>query len=345
MVAERLKSITSYPAWLVLLAFCLISWFGFEPSGWLVYLPFLVSMVFLGLPHGAVDHLVPYRLQDKPVTLGSLSLFMLVYISISLLYGVVWWFFPALSAIGFIALTWFHWGQGDLYALRRFVSPLAPYDMLQSWLAVIIRGGLPMLMPLIAFPEVYIGFMNDLIGQISPQNLIDVDQQNLALIIWWISLAFAAAVFLYLARGIWLSRNRSERLSVLIDGLEISLLWVYFSAVTPILAVGIYFSVWHSLRHICRLIMIERQAQLDISRRQLWHGFVQFLKDSTPLTGVSLIFLSLLTLFLTGQTANLSELTAIYLILIAMLTLPHTLVVIWMDLLEFSSGQIQQVGS
>lgn len=341
MDQHLIKHLISYPVWFILLAFSSLAWMGFEPTGWLVYLPFLISMVFLGLPHGAIDHLVPYRLRRRPLTIPSLIRFIVGYLLIGLLYGVAWWFFPILSAASFILLTWFHWGQGDLYTIRRFLGPTTPSDRLQNRLAILIRGGLPMLVPLIAYPDIYLGFMNEVVGQLTAEQ-ISIDLAGIRHWLSWTQGLFLSVVLVYLSRGLWLSRRLPSSLrETVLDGIEILILWVYFSTVTPILAVGIYFSVWHSLRHICRLILIQDLQTAEKSRGMLLSRFANFFKASAPLTLVSLLFLALLTWSLSDGVTDLSELISIYLILIAMLTLPHTFVVVWMDRVEDLGNEVE----
>ncbi|MEL7362810.1 MAG: hypothetical protein AAFN13_12120, partial [Bacteroidota bacterium] len=54
---------------------------GVEPDGLWIYLPFLLSVVLLGLPHGAVDHVVLLRLRDAPFQAGPLLRVLTPYLA------------------------------------------------------------------------------------------------------------------------------------------------------------------------------------------------------------------------------------------------------------------------
>ncbi|MEM8863043.1 MAG: Brp/Blh family beta-carotene 15,15'-dioxygenase, partial [Chloroflexota bacterium] len=178
MLNQSLNRTVFYSAWLILTVFLLLEWLGLSlRNGW-EFVPFVVSMLFLGLPHGAIDHLVPYRLQQSSVTIRSLILFLVGYLLIAGFYGVFWWLTTAASAIFFILLTWFHWGQGELYIVEKFISP-RKRSAGWSLLIVLVRGGLPMLVPLFAFPDVYIQFVNQMIGVVSSGALISIPTDSL----------------------------------------------------------------------------------------------------------------------------------------------------------------------
>jgi beta-carotene 15,15'-dioxygenase len=81
----------------------------------------VVGIVFLGLPHGALDHLVPLRMGfawgKNPL---GISLYLLAYMAIAALYFGLWLWQPLLAFIGFLLATVFHWGQGDVRFLEIF---------------------------------------------------------------------------------------------------------------------------------------------------------------------------------------------------------------------------------
>lgn len=85
------------------------------------YVPLVVSAVVLGLPHDAIDPLAAARV----------------------------------AGAAFIALTWFHWGQGDRHAMRAFVDRAYLPTRRRRALFVAVRDGFPMLVPLVAWPDQY----------------------------------------------------------------------------------------------------------------------------------------------------------------------------------------------
>jgi Brp/Blh family beta-carotene 15,15'-monooxygenase len=328
------RRILLYPSWAIITALIVLAASGVQLEGWVAYLPFAISLVLLGLPHGAVDHLVPFRLRGEAVTVKPLLGIVVAYLTLSALYAVAWWLVPAASALFFILLTWFHWGQGELYATQRFIGLFQRAGWLQIVLTIAVRGSLPMLIPFLAFPDVYLGFLNEMTTAVSPTASIPL---TLAQIQAWLPALWAAFGFtlaIYLSLGWRYASHTNQKQAWLTDAGEIMLLLVYFSLVPPVLAVGVYFCVWHSVRHIARLLLTDPPAARAWREGRLPTAIWKFMRDSWPLTVVSLLFLGALFVLLVDNPTDLRQLTAVYLVLISVLTLPHTVVVSWMDSTE-----------
>lgn len=106
---------------------------------------------------------------------------------------------------------------------------------------------------------------------------------------------------------------------------ELTVLSVFFSAVPPVLAVGLYFTFWHAIRHILRLELLDPTSRAALQRGGLLQPFRRFNKDALPLTVCAIGLL--VAVALAVHHAGLGT----YLLLIAALTTPHTAVVVWMD--------------
>jgi len=70
-----------------------------------------LMLVFLGIPHGAVDHLVAQRIAKHQKETFKLAPFIIKYLGIMFAFGVCWQFFPQLSFILFIGISIFHFGD------------------------------------------------------------------------------------------------------------------------------------------------------------------------------------------------------------------------------------------
>lgn len=332
MTALRIR--TTRPVMLISWSVCLIAsaivLFGATPSPAIQFIPFALSMVFLGLPHGAVDHLIPFRLLKRSVSVRGLAAIIAAYVALAGVYLLAWIIAPLPSALFFILLTWFHWGQGDLHALLRLHRAQHVRTTPTRLLAILIRGGLPMLIPLIAFPDIYLAVLDSFVQVFRPNvtayaslTLSFTARLSVALIFALIVVAYAAITRRQAttpaAARLW------QR-----DLFEIGLLVVFFATVPPVLAVGLYFCFWHSLRHIARIISLDNG--LSSTDAIDWRaGFARFVRDSIPLTAISLTFLVVVYVGVTQFSSNSADLLALYLVLISALTLPHTAVVLWMD--------------
>ena len=71
----------------------------------------LLLLAGLGIPHGAADHLVAGELSKRTNKSFHIYSFILTYLVVMLAYGILWYFFPLVSFIIFIAISVFHFGD------------------------------------------------------------------------------------------------------------------------------------------------------------------------------------------------------------------------------------------
>jgi Brp/Blh family beta-carotene 15,15'-monooxygenase len=295
-----------------------------------VYAPFALSVVVLGLPHGAVDHLVPGRLGGG-VTVRSVLWVVAVYLVLMALYAGAWFLAPTASFAFFVALTLFHWGQGDVYALLALDGAEHLPTTAERGLALLVRGGLPMLAPLVASPERYRAVA---LGVVS---LFGADTAALAPAFSPTGRLAAAGGLLALSvLGVVLGglrvRGGAARTPWLVDAGEVALLWGFFALVPPVLAVGLYFCLWHALRHVARLLLSTESAARSLAAGDSLAALGRFARDAAPLTALSLAVFAGLALAVPNAPAERTGYLGLYLVGIAVLTLPHVAVVTWMDL-------------
>ncbi|WP_276300153.1 Brp/Blh family beta-carotene 15,15'-dioxygenase [Halorussus lipolyticus] len=286
------------------------------------YLPFLASLVVFGLPHGGADHLAVARLGgSRPwVAVGA------AYLVGGAAYLGVWLVSPAVGFASFIALTWYHWGQGDLYVLLSVGDHLRTRGQRLSALAV--RGGIPMVVPLVGFPGVYRSVAEATIRLFDPGIVGSAALAAAFRPETRLALGGGLAALSVGALAVGAVRTGTESRSWRIDALETGLLWAYFLVVPPILAVGLYFCLWHSVRHVARLLVVEDESALEPDR--LGPALAGFGRDALPNTVGALAVLGGLAVVAPPEEGLLS-LLGLYLVLLAVLTLPHTAVVTWMD--------------
>lgn len=318
------------PSWTSTLLLVLLFAAGLEVSTRLQYVPFALSLLFFGLPHGAVDHLVPGRLSGKDASVRSMLGVVALYLVLASVYLALWFTVPAAAFALFIVLTWFHWGQGDLYsllALGRAEYLRSPY---LCPLTILVRGGLPMLVPLLAFPEVYRGIAGSIIGLFTPGDIGAISwvfEPTFRLIA---ALLYAALMLFTLVLG-YRRSGKGSRGAFWLDAAETVMLASYFSLVPPVLAVGIYFSLWHALRHVARLMLLGKVSAAALRQGRALAALGSFFRDAAPLTLAALMILGGLYFVVPGGVGGPDTLLALYLVLISILTLPHVVIVALMD--------------
>jgi Brp/Blh family beta-carotene 15,15'-monooxygenase len=297
------------------------------------YVPLVVSALLLGLPHGAIDHLAVARVRDESVTIRSL-------LGVGVLYGVLgggylvaWFVIPVAAFAFFIMLTWAHWGQGDVHALVALEGVEHLRTTGQRLATATVRGGLPMLVPLLLGSEQYQEVATLLIGRFGVEAAVlgPLFQAETRV---GLGVGFALLTIGTLIIGAHRAPNGVADAGWKRDSGETLLLWIFFLVVPPILAVGVYFCLWHSVRHIARLVTLDTDGEQALRQGQVTSAFVGFARDAAPLTLLSLLFLGGFYLLIPVRPATLPETIGLYLILIAVLTLPHVAIVSLMDHVE-----------
>lgn len=297
-------------------------------------LPVLVaSILILGLPHGAVDHLLRPRARGR--SLGARWALVVggTYLVTGGAYLLVWVVAPAVGFWSFILLTWFHWGQGELYPLTRLAGVEHVDGPRRRLLAVLSRGSLPMLVPLVAFPGQYrvvadaaVGVVG---GSLGPTEMMFEPAGRTA-----VGLVVTALVVVNLGVGARSVRRcrPADRRGWLLDAGETVGLVAYFLVVPPVLAIGLYFTLWHSLRHAVRYVSLADVPTDEGIRAEIR----LFARDSAPLTLAAIGILIALAAIVpgsprTGVGVDPLGFVGVYLLLLAVLTLPHVVFVSSLD--------------
>lgn len=290
------------------------------------YLPLVASGLLFGMPHGAVDYVAFPRARRGEVTVRGIGVAVALYAVVGGAYLLAWVVAPVAAAVGFILLTWFHWGQGEVYALRGLFGVDHLEDATGQALTVVVRGGLPMLVPLLAFPGRYRAVVDSFVGPfgggVGQWALFEPGARAI------LGGGFALVTVLTLTRG---RLRATDRRGWRIDAAEVGLLWVFFLAVPPILAVGAYFTVWHSVRHIARVVVLDSEAADAFANRQWLPAIRQFAVEAAIPTVLALLGVAVLWVALDLSSTTVASATGVYLVGIAVLTLPHTVVVTVLD--------------
>jgi len=308
------------------------------------YLPLVASAVVFGMPHGAVDYVALPRALRGRVDLRGVTAVSGLYLLAGGAYLLAWLLVPLPAAAFFILLTWFHWGQGDLYALRELYGAGHVDDRPQQALTVLVRGGLPMVVPLVGFPGEYRAVLATF-----------VEPFGASVGSWWlfgtvprlgVAVLFGGLIGLTLLRGRVRSADPGPDPGVAdgrehdpggadrawrLDAAETLLLSVYFLLVEPVLAVGLYFCLWHSVRHILRVVLLDRRAVAALRDRRWLSPVARFGLEAAVPTLLALGLVGTLWVAVPVSVGSLAGATGLYLVAIAVLTLPHTVVVLALD--------------
>lgn len=285
------------------IALVAVTWwaFGIEP-GWALYLPWAMSVVVFGLPHGAADHIVWASIRGPQLKLlGVLA----GYVGIMAGYAVVWWVAPGIAVAIFIGMTIWHWGSAD--AVHSFKRAGAVLRSPMWFLASVCRGVLPMLAPLVFYPEVVLS----VVAGWSPT----IDSARLASMI---PHAFWMLATIVILQAGWLLAMKRINAPMRLEVVETAILTFLLLAVHPLVSVGAYFTFWHAWHHDRRLTKWYRS-----DNHELWSR--SKMQDQTIIMTITLVGLIGTLMVLPPSQSTFS----FYLIAISVLTMPH-IVVVWM---------------
>jgi len=262
---------------------------------------FLASAIILGVPHGACDPWVPGWVRQTPSRIPFLIGFFVLYLLLSFLYLLVWKAAPFGATVFFLFLTAWHWGTAD-------ASLLYPPGL--RWLGFGLGRGLWVMLAPFAFHTLEAWRVVLLMAPAAGPAPSPLFFQSLLVAPFLLTLA---------------SRPGKTEWG------ETLLLLLLLALTPPLVGVGTYFVAFHAWRHLLRLAEIRDLLNPSLEPRVWLKSLGQLLVFAIPLTVATLLFLPLLPRFLGLHPSNQEQWVGSYLILLAVLTLPHAILVGWMD--------------
>jgi Brp/Blh family beta-carotene 15,15'-monooxygenase len=281
------------------------SWLGEESLNWQVAIA--VIALAIGIPHGALDHLVTLP-RTNPL---KMALFISIYVAIAL---VAIWAILQWNVWGFIAVVMMsslHFGIGD----SAFIAELnnlngGKRSQLATWGYALVGGFVPVVIPLI-----------------NSRSTQALEKVNPVLVDWHHGLdsELLIAVALLSTVGLLiLARERQFR-----DLIDLLALIALVSFAPPLVAFATYFGCWHAMRHTARLSSLLPQSQLKYSEARSLQAFLKAVIPGLPALAGTLIFVLLLAGFMRESITD--KFLWLTLVTIWALTVPHMLVTSRLD--------------
>lgn len=258
-----------------------------------------LSIVLLGIPHGALDHLVEARNSSIRRKKFSLFSFLVLYMGKMILFGIIWIIYPPIAFLVFLVISSIHFGETDLLVMS---DAKGTPVWLQLSHGALILGFLLLshvnetMAILNSFPVVFPAWLK-------PEQW---EQQVPFLLL---ALTGIHAMILY---GTVSSSTEFAWINYLI---KTTLLILLMTLLPLILAFTFYFGFWHSF-HALNAI----RGHLSDSNTPL--PWSQVLKRSIPFSLAAFILLALLLVWAT-TTYQLPMMLMFFFIGIAILTAPH----------------------
>lgn len=275
------------------------------PGGWGGAWWPLVAGLLLGLPHGAVDHLVP-RFRRGAAAPG-LPLVVVGYVGVAALAYAGFRAAPAPALVVFVAVSAAHFGLGDV----AFSDDRAGRRARGRAARAAAHGGVVMLLPLVLAPAATAAVVAALVPGSS------------GVLPGWVR----AAVVVLVGASCALALGIDARDARWVDALELLLLIGLVLLVPPFVAFGVYFGGWHSVRHLARVLAEEPASAGELRQGRLGAALLRFGTAAALPTLAALLVLAVLW----RSADGLAAFVATDLVVLAALTTPHVVMVAWLD--------------
>ena len=264
-----------------------------------------IAALAIGIPHGALDHLVTLP-KSRPLVMAG---FIAVYVLIAIVAVIAILEFNVVGFIFVLVMSAVHFGIGD----AAFVSELdrrQPVAVrLPRAIYAISAGSIPVLIPLVNSAS------TDALAQVNP-SLIDwhqgYDQEILTVVITIACISIARLIV----------RKRIR------EAVDIGLLLALALLAPPLIAFALYFGCWHAMRHTARLTLSLESSQRAYESGNIRSAFLKAVIPGIPAL-VGTFFIAAI-LAIRGQEFN-DDFFWMALVVVWALTVPHMAVTAKLD--------------
>lgn len=270
-----------------------------EVPGWALAVAIIALAV--GIPHGAVDHLMLPRLPRGSRLLGLAA----AYLAIAAAATAAILIAPGPAFVVVIAMTVWHFGSGDVEAWRTLTGdPVRPRGW-QRLVLIIAAGGAPVVLPLTSPTAMTtLATLHPSLGSVW-----SAPGTTVLRVIVLAAVVIAALMLLQAARPM--------------AAIHLGILAALGIFASPLLAFAVYFGAWHALRHTARLAEL-RYGTLT------WAGIGRITALGLPALIATVIAVGILVV-MTGSLDALAPWLFVGLAVVWGLTVPHMTLVEWFD--------------
>ena len=268
----------------------------------------VVALIALavGIPHGALDHLVTLPRTSS----AKMALFILGYVAVAIAAVVALLTWNVIGFIGVVVMSAVHFGIGDAAFISEIDRRSVDRKHFQKYLYAAAAGTLPVVIPLVSEKS------NTALEKVNPQ-LLDWHQGlNNDLMLW--TMVLTAIVLLRLVQ-----KRR--------DGEAIDLVLLYLLAVTapPLVAFAVYFGCWHAMRHTARLTLTLPSSQAAFAEGNIKRAFIKAVLPGTPALIGTFVVAAAIVIF-RGDSLD-DQFLWVTLVVVWSLTVPHMAVTARLD--------------
>lgn len=245
---------------------------------------FLLVMITVGIPHGAIDHLLYHK---KASGESGLQKFFILYLGIMLIYLVCWVYLPIAALILFLIMSAYHFGQANFIPIKVERNKSLLYLSTGFfYLAVILFGDF------------------DRTSEIL-QPMVDVQIFR--------PYSTVSIFSLFILSSFFIARLSSKKKYYYL--IELVALGFFLYHMPLLLAFITYFGFWHALPSL-----IEEYSSLTFNGSK--NKLLSFVKQLLPFSLVSMLGISIILIFLNDWLSE-RELTLLFFVMVSLISAPH----------------------
>jgi len=264
-----------------------------------------VMALAIGIPHGALDHLVTLP-KSKPTVM---ALFITIYVLVAIVAVIAILRFNVFGFIFVLLMSATHFGIGDAAFINEMDRRGGRKKVLPRTIYAVAAGATPVMIPLVNSAS------TDALAQVNPA-LIDWHQGFGQEILFAVSgFALIAIVTLFLSH-----RKR--------ESLDIALLLALALIAPPLIVFAVYFGCWHAMRHTARLTLTLDSSQQAFASGDSQRAFTRAVIPGLPALAGTFLIAGVLAL--TGNEFN-DDFFWMALVVVWALTVPHMAVTAKLD--------------
>ena len=260
----------------------------------------------IGIPHGALDHLVTLPRSS----FKKMALFITLYVAVAVLAVIALLTWNVVGFILVVVMSAVHFGIGDAAFISEIDRRSEETKRFQKYLYATAAGTLPVVVPLV-----------------SDKSTSALEKVNPALVDWHQGLNNDLLLWVMLITAFALLRLVQRRR----DGEAIDLVLLYLLAVTapPLVAFAVYFGCWHAMRHTARLTLTLPSSQEAFTNGSAKRAFIRAVLPGTPAL-VGTFVIAVLIVLLRGDSLD-DQFLWVALVVVWALTVPHMAVTARLD--------------
>ena len=264
-----------------------------------------VIALAIGIPHGALDHLVTLP-KAQPI---KMAIFIAIYVAVAIIAVIAILKFNVIGFILVLFMSAVHFGIGDAAFISEIDRRSNSTTKLNRWFYIPAAGFTPVFIPLVNSAS------TRALESVNPA-LIDWHQG------WDLEIINGVTAFTTVSIVVMIIGKRFR------EGMDLALLLVLALVAPPLIAFAIYFGCWHAMRHTARLTLSLPKSIEHLNQGLNRKAFMSAVIPGLPaLVGT---FVVAAVMALSGQDFS-DEFFWMALVVVWALTVPHMVVTAKLD--------------